>query len=101
MGAPTNAELECLWAKCSAFPPTAMSSAISCHLAETANTHEWQSQQRALRILSFLFSKGEAGKSIVNGVMAQAGDLVHHLATHMPDCRDDAWLVILAWKRAE
>lgn len=91
---PNQDELSSVWVRCSTLQPTAVANAICAQFATTMCSHAWQPQLRALHLLTYLYSKDDSGRAVAKAVMTNAGELVRHLATRVPECREEALAAI-------
>lgn len=96
---PNCEELDDLWLRCSSSPPSLVSRTISEYFAGTMTGSLWQSQLRALRILTHFYTKGPVGRAIADGSMASMGAFVRHLAAaEDSECREEAAHALLQWQ---
>jgi len=86
--APKEEELETLWDRCSMMPREALSGALTEHLSWTTGELEWQPRLRVLYALEFLMLKGGVGQEITLEVFLHASNLLSHLATEVPQCKE-------------
>ena len=90
---PTVAELDELWAKCSAIPTDALTQAMQSQLSRvsvTGQTPRWWLQSRMLRALKHVYSKGEVGQTVAMMVAAQSKGLLEYAAREVPQCQEDS-----------
>lgn len=73
--APTDAELESLWAKCRMLPPWPVTEAVCEQLSWVAD-FTWPPKLRALHAIDHFGAQGEDGKELVDLISERAGKLL-------------------------
>lgn len=88
---PTEFELKCLWERCVALQPSAVSDALLEQFTCSDGIFEWQPCLRALCVVEhFLSAGGQGPQEVAASVLAELDDFLRHLAAEVPQCRSQA-----------
>mmetsp|Transcript_94252 Transcript_94252/g.237655 ORF Transcript_94252/g.237655 Transcript_94252/m.237655 type:complete len:219 (-) Transcript_94252:953-1609(-) len=92
---PTPEALEELALSCSSLPRSAVAKAFNEQLSWSSGDMEWQPRLRALFALEYLCGQeSRLSRTLVRKVVAEAQDILRHLVTEVPQCREKAAQVL-------